>query len=94
MTVQTPQIVALLAQLADALTTHEDRQPEPAPLPERLLLTVEEAAYRLGIGRTQAFQLIRLGDLKTVRIGRLRRVHKDEVAAYAARLARGTEVAA
>lgn len=42
--------------------------------PARVLLTVEEAAEALSIGRTTAFQLIRSGKLETVRIGRLRRV--------------------
>ena len=42
--------------------------------PVRVLLTVEEAAEALSIGRTTAFQLIRSGRLETVRIGRLRRV--------------------
>jgi excisionase family DNA binding protein len=45
-----------------------------AEKPVRLLLTVEEAAEALSIGRTTAFQLIRSGKLETVRIGRLRRV--------------------
>lgn len=41
---------------------------------DRLLLTVEEAADLLGIGRTLTYQLIRDGDLTTVKVGRLRRV--------------------
>jgi excisionase family DNA binding protein len=41
---------------------------------ERLLLTVEEAAQRLGIGRTLAWQLVRDGQLPSVRLGRLVRV--------------------
>jgi excisionase family DNA binding protein len=41
---------------------------------ERLLLTVEEAARRLGIGRTLAWQLVRDGQLPSVRLGRLVRV--------------------
>lgn len=41
---------------------------------ERLLLTVEEAARRLGIGRTLAWQLVRQGELPVVRLGRCVRV--------------------
>jgi excisionase family DNA binding protein len=37
-------------------------------------LTVEEAADRLGIGRTLMYALITAGDVESVRIGRLRRV--------------------
>lgn len=40
----------------------------------RLLLTVEEAAEVLAVGRTTVFHLIRSGELATVRIGRLRRI--------------------
>ena len=40
----------------------------------RLLLTVEEAAKRLGICRSNMFKLIRNGDVESVRIGRLRRI--------------------
>jgi excisionase family DNA binding protein len=41
---------------------------------EKLLLTVEEAAERLSIGRTKAFELIASGELESVVIGRARRV--------------------
>ena len=47
------------------------RQPERIP---RLLLTVEEAADRVGICRSNMFKLIRQGDVKSVKVGRLRRV--------------------
>jgi excisionase family DNA binding protein len=55
-------------------------------MPERVLLTVEEAAKQLGIGKTKAYQLVRSGDLGSVQIGRLRRIRRDAVAAYAAQL--------
>lgn len=41
---------------------------------ERILLTVEEAARRLGIGRTLAWRLVRDGELPSVRLGRLVRI--------------------
>ncbi len=41
---------------------------------ERLLLTVEEAARRLGIGRSLAWRLVRRGDLPSIRLGRLVRI--------------------
>lgn len=40
----------------------------------RLLLTVEEAADRIGICRSNMFKLIRRGDVESIKIGRLRRV--------------------
>ena len=51
-----------------------------------VLLTVEEAARRLRIGRTTCYALIRSGELESVPVGRLRRVPSDAPAAYVARL--------
>ncbi|MFF6992216.1 excisionase family DNA-binding protein [Streptomyces sp. NPDC010273] len=60
-----------------------------APLPDDdttlVLLTVEEAARRLRIGRTTCFALIRTGELESIDIGRLRRVPADAPAEYLAR---------
>ncbi|HWA67424.1 MAG TPA: helix-turn-helix domain-containing protein [Mycobacteriales bacterium] len=38
--------------------------------PERLTMTVEEAAQVLGISRNSAFRAVRSGELPAVRIGR------------------------
>lgn len=54
--------------------------------PTLVLLTVEEAARRLRIGRTTCYGLIRSGELESVPVGRLRRVPADALAAYVARL--------
>jgi excisionase family DNA binding protein len=40
----------------------------------RLLLTVEEAAQQIGICRSNMFKLIRQGEVRSVKVGRLRRV--------------------
>ena len=58
---------------------------------ERLLLTVEEAARRLGIGRTLAWQLVRQGVLPTVRLGRCVRVPWQALQEWIARQAQGGE---
>lgn len=81
------EIAALLAQLAHL--TMDQHPPEPSvarPMPDRVLLTVEEAAARLRIGRTNAYALVRTGQLASVLIGRLRRIPAEAVAEYAARL--------
>ena len=39
-----------------------------------VLLTVEEAAELLRIGRTQAYRLVRDGELRSVKIGASRRI--------------------
>jgi excisionase family DNA binding protein len=45
-------------------------------------LTVEEAARRLGVGRTTMYALIASGEVSSVRIGRLRRIPAEALSAY------------
>lgn len=52
----------------------------------RVLLTPEEAAEALGVGRTHLFKLIRTGEIPSVKIGRLRRIPAHALDAYVARL--------
>ncbi len=40
----------------------------------RLLLSVEEAAERLDIGRTMLYELIAAGEVQTIHVGRLHKV--------------------
>jgi excisionase family DNA binding protein len=61
--------------------------------PARLLLTVEETADLLHIGRSKVFDLIRCGDLDSIKIGRLRRVPMEAVHAFMVRLLSDREVA-
>lgn len=51
---------------------------------QTVLLTLEEASERLGIGRTTVYALIKSGALESVQIGRLRRIPTSAVHAYAA----------
>ncbi len=85
----TPDLAALLAQLAQALA-EQNRQPVPPaaarPMPTRVLLTVDEAAAQLGIGRTLAWRLVSNGELESVQIGRLRRVPASAIADYPTQL--------
>jgi len=50
-----------------------------------VLLTVEEAARRLRIGRTVCYRLISSGQLESIRIGNLRRVPADAPSKFVAR---------
>ncbi|GGN67113.1 hypothetical protein GCM10011579_039260 [Streptomyces albiflavescens] len=54
--------------------------------PTLVLLTVEEAARRLGVGRTTCFKLVSTGELESVTVGRLRRVPADALPVYVATL--------
>jgi excisionase family DNA binding protein len=51
-----------------------------APVP--LVLTVEQAAERLGIGRTVMYALVSSGAVESVQIGRLRRVPADALVTF------------
>ena len=48
------------------------------------LLTVKQAAARLAIGRTTVYELIAKGGLKTVKIGRARRIPESALEAWIA----------
>ena len=51
-----------------------------------LLVSVEEAAGLLAIGRTTLYELIRQGDVRPIRIGRCVRIPQRELEAYVDRL--------
>jgi excisionase family DNA binding protein len=51
-----------------------------------LLLTVEEAAQRLSIGRTTMYSLVSTGAIESVTIGRLRRVPSECLEKYVSSL--------
>ena len=55
----------------------------------QLLLKVEEAAIRLGLGRTIVWGLVASGELESVKIGRSRRVPVEALNAYVERLRAG-----
>lgn len=46
------------------------------------LLTAEQVAKRLGVGRSTVFTLMGRGDLASVKIGRLRRVTEASLEEY------------
>jgi excisionase family DNA binding protein len=82
------EIADLLARLAALMSEQPPKTEVPVlqPMPVRVLLTVEEAAERLHIGKTKTYALVKSGEIESVLIGRLRRIHIDAINAYAARL--------
>jgi excisionase family DNA binding protein len=52
----------------------------------RIVLTVEEAAERLGIGRTLMYALVKSGEVESIAIGRLRRIPLDALDDFVERL--------
>jgi len=53
---------------------------------DKLLLTVEEAARRLSIGRSHLYEHLLRGSLRSVRIGRSRRISLCDLEAFIERL--------
>ncbi len=53
---------------------------------EYIVLTVEQAAKRLNIGRTLMYTLVSNGEVESVLIGRLRRIPQDALTRYVANL--------
>ena len=51
---------------------------------EKLLLTVVEAAHRLGIGRTLMYELLNSGQIESVHVGRLHKVPVEALARFIA----------
>ena len=50
----------------------------------KLLLTVEEAAHKLSVGRGAVYGLMRRGELRYITVGRVRRVPVDAISEFVA----------
>ncbi|NJP74235.1 helix-turn-helix domain-containing protein [Streptomyces sp. C1-2] len=68
-----------------SIASVENARPAEARDLAPVLLTVEEAARCLRVGRTTCYALIRTGELESLTIGGLRRIPVDAPAAYLAR---------
>ena len=53
---------------------------------DQLLVTPEEAARRLSVGRTTIYELMSSGELQSVNIGRCRRVPVSSLSAFVSKL--------
>lgn len=62
------------------------RETMKEPIVERILLTVPEAAKRLGISQAYAYRLVAAGAIKSVRLAGAMRVPIAEIDAYIERL--------
>ncbi len=58
-----------------------------------ILVTVDDAAAMLSIGRTAAWELVRKRKIKSVKIGRTRRIPLNEIEEYVRKLIEDEEVA-
>lgn len=76
----TDRLALALAELADAIRA-ELRAEVPASAPDRLL-SVDEAARTLGIGRSALYAEIAAGRVTTVKVGRRRLIPSKAITAY------------
>jgi excisionase family DNA binding protein len=78
------RIAALLAQPRDSTaSTPSTDNPASSSWPaESRVLTVEETADLLKVGRTTVYDLIKSGLLHSIMIGRLRRIRYTDVLTY------------
>jgi excisionase family DNA binding protein len=53
---------------------------------EKVLLTIDEAARTLGIGRSHAYIYVLRGELESVKLGRSRRVPVEAIDAFVEKL--------
>lgn len=56
---------------------------------EKLFLTLSEACEVLGIGRSRLYELVRNGEIASVKLGRSRRFTSESIRAWADRQVRG-----
>jgi excisionase family DNA binding protein len=85
----TPGIEHAMAELVAAIRAELAAQAAPlAPMPDRLL-SIDEAADALGIGRSRLYEEIGAGRLRSVTVGRRRLVPASAIAAYIEALADG-----
>jgi excisionase family DNA binding protein len=61
-------------------------EPEGVVADDKLLLRIEEAAKRLGIGRSLMYRLVLSGQVQSVPLGRLRRIPAEALREYVERL--------
>jgi len=67
-------------------------QAGPDPDLSRLLVTIEEAALRLSIGRSHIYEQMQRGALRSVHIGRSRRILSTDLEAFIEQLLKGPDV--
>ncbi|MCP9207151.1 helix-turn-helix domain-containing protein [Streptomyces cucumeris] len=84
------QIAQLLGIPENALRTLMAEGDEPGD-PTLVGLTVEQAARRLGIGRTKMYEYVSSGEIPSVKIGSLRRIPAEAVGEFLARRYRATD---
>ena len=79
----TPRLEAALHELAEALRDEVRAESAPAGAPDRLL-SVDEAAALLGIGRSMMYNLVAAQRIRSLKVGRRRLIPSGAIADYIA----------
>ena len=85
---QIPALIGILAQLQAQAQLKMLSQQKPASDPAGGLLTMRQAAARLNVPESRAYELARQGKLPAVRIGKYVRISAEALAAYQSKLPR------
>lgn len=88
------QIAQLLGIPEGALRALMPEHDDAPGDPTLVGLTVEEAARRLGIGRTKMYEYVSSGEIRSVKIGSLRRIPAEAVGEFLARRYQATDFGA
>jgi excisionase family DNA binding protein len=85
MTVNQPRSASMPHQ-SSRRSSDDNGEVNDGETPLQLLLTVEQAAHKLNIGRSMLYELLQSGILESVRIGSCRRIPADALSEFVARL--------
>jgi excisionase family DNA binding protein len=77
---------AAMPNQASRRSGDDNDEPNNAETTLQLLLTVEQAAQKLNIGRSMLYELLQSGILESVRIGNCRRIPAEALSEFVARL--------
>jgi excisionase family DNA binding protein len=80
----TPRVQAALAELIEALAEAVRTEAATGPVAPDRLLSIDEAAATLGIGRSALYGLLAEGRLKSCKVGRRRLLASGAIAEYIA----------
>jgi excisionase family DNA binding protein len=75
------------------LSLRQHQGPGTTPPLAKLLVSPEEAAHVLSIGRTRVYRLIATGELRSMLVGRSRRIPASALAEFVRRLEIGADSA-
>lgn len=78
----TPRLVDALSELVEALAEAVRTEAAAVPAAPDRLLSVDEASAMLALGRSVIYQEIAAGRLRSMKIGRSRRIPAEAIGAY------------